>query len=90
MDDRRAGAARAIVEVDQGLVEQERLLDLAPVGLVFDDVLGRAFGGSGQLPERESARADTARHLKETATTPHFRTTLSVGSASIIPGERRV
>ena len=41
VDDARARAAAAVVEIDDRAVERERLLDLAPVGLVGGDARGR-------------------------------------------------
>ena len=47
VDDARAGAAAAVVQVDDGAVEREGLLDFAPVGFVGGKVRRIAAGGRG-------------------------------------------
>ena len=42
--DARARAGVAVVQVDDGAIERERLLDVAPVALVGGDVGGAAIG----------------------------------------------
>ena len=63
--DARARTAAAVVEVDDGAVERERLLDLAPVVLVGRD----RFGGVA-FTAAPAARA--ARHCRR-GTTPRAR-----------------
>jgi hypothetical protein len=69
VDDARARAAASVVEIDDGAIERERLLDLAPVVLVRRDgawivVLDRraSFENSGVavVAERKNGRAGYA------------------------------
>ena len=50
VDDARARAAAAVVQIDDGAVERERLLDLAPVVLVRRDRAGAAFCTAARRP----------------------------------------
>jgi hypothetical protein len=47
VDDARAGTAAPVIEVDDGAIEREALLDLAPVGFVGRDVARRSVGDTG-------------------------------------------
>ena len=56
VDDARARAAAAVVEIDDGAIERERLLDLAPVVLVGRDrVGGLALHGLARRPHARFA-----------------------------------
>ena len=52
VDDARARAAAAVVEIDDGAVEREGLLDLAPVVLVVGQVGRRSVRPSGRRRQR--------------------------------------
>ena len=81
VDDARAGAAVAVVQVDDRAVEREGLLDLAPVVFVFGHVgrgaAGRARGGRGEAGLRvvgergDGRRTGGASTLEKRAASEH-------------------
>src|SRR5262249_44893527 len=46
VDDARAGAAAAVVQIDDRAIERERLLDVAPVGFVGREIARRRARGA--------------------------------------------